>query len=100
LFGLWKLSSADTLVVVFWENEVIDVEHEFPANNSPTSPRGAETTAGKIVEVGARLYPTGACPAVYRKPALLLTAADAQLFQVCNANGFMLLGLYIYTGNN
>jgi hypothetical protein len=99
-FGLWKLSPVDTLVVVFRENEVIDIEHEFAANNSPTSPRGAETTAGKIVEVGARLYLTGACPAVYRKPALLLTAADAQLFQICNANGFMLLGLYIYTGNN
>ena len=38
------------------------------------------------------------CPQIYRKPVLFFSANDYQWLQACNANGYMLFGVYIYTG--
>ena len=38
------------------------------------------------------------CSQVYRKPLILMTANDYQNLQSCNANGYMLNGVYLYTG--
>jgi hypothetical protein len=40
------------------------------------------------------------CPQVYRIPLIFMDANAAQWLQACNANGFMLFGMYVYTGGN
>jgi hypothetical protein len=54
--------------------------------------------ADKVISVAVSGYFSWACPAVYRKSLLFMTANDVQLLQQCNANGFMLFGMYVYTG--
>jgi hypothetical protein len=70
--------------------------------NSPSTPPPAPGKAERVVRTVANsalaLYLTQACPSLYRKPMLFLTGNDVQVIQQCNANGFMLFGLYIYTG--
>jgi hypothetical protein len=66
--------------------------------DAPSKASTAATVATKVADVAGRLYLTHYCPQVYQKPVLLMTASDYQLLQACNANGFMLFGLYLYTG--
>jgi hypothetical protein len=96
--GAWAVSPRDTLVVTFRENVVSSFWHEGPDESASSTPSKAETIAGKVAEIGASLYYTSVCPGIYRKPALFMTAADVQILQGCNANGFMLFGVYLYTG--
>ncbi len=51
-----------------------------------------------LINVAAQLYLTTVCPQLSRKPLLFLTATDLQTLQSCNANGFLIFGLYVYTG--
>jgi hypothetical protein len=98
--GIWTLAPRDTLIVAFKEDVVTSYWHEDPEGGAPNAPSKAEAVAGKIAEVGASLYFSRVCPGIYRRPALLMSAADMEVLQACNANGFMLFGLYIYTGGN
>jgi hypothetical protein len=52
------------------------------------------------MNAASAVYLGAVCPRIYRKPVIWMTAADMQLIQTCNANGFMVLGLYIYKGQN
>jgi outer membrane protein assembly factor BamE (lipoprotein component of BamABCDE complex) len=96
--GIWTLSPRDMLVVAFRDDKVSSFWHEDTEGNTPSAPSKTDTVLGKVGQVADSLYFTSVCPAIYRKPALLMTAGDVQVLQACNANGFMLFGVYLYTG--
>ena len=60
----------------------------------------APNLADKIVNVGQGLLLSHYCPQIYRTPLVLMNANTAQWLKSCDANGFMLFGLYVYTGPN
>ena len=82
-------------MVAFRENVVSSFWHEALRDSTPSK---ADRVVGKVVNVAASLYFTRVCPAIHRKPAFLMTAADVQVLQACDANGAMLFGVYLYTG--
>lgn len=54
--------------------------------------------AERIGNAAAQFTLAMVCPRVYQKPIIFMTANDVAWLQVCNANGFMLFGIYVYTG--
>jgi hypothetical protein len=110
LIAVWTISPEDTMVVTFREDVVNSLWHEPPVGSAPkggtptrstlttTEPTKADTVVEKVANVASGIYLAAVCPGIYRKPALFMTAADMQSLQVCNANGFMLFGMYLYTG--
>jgi S-formylglutathione hydrolase FrmB len=72
------------------------VDHHTAAANGPSK---SEEVAGKVANTVNSIYLTWACPKIYRVPLFWMTAEQYQLLVQCNANGFMLFGLYLYTGN-
>jgi hypothetical protein len=57
-----------------------------------------ERALGMILDVTAQVSLTTECPKIYRKPVVFMTANDVQWLQACNSNGYMLFGIYMYTG--
>lgn len=109
----WILSPQDTLLVTFKHDLVVSTRHAFRASGAPDSTsttarhkraerpsESGETTAERVARVAQGLYLSQACPAIYRKPLFFMTATDGQLLQTCNANGFMLFGIYLYNGGS
>lgn len=106
----WILSPQDTLLVTFKHDQVVSSRHAFRTSGKPDSTSATAervehpsesggTTAERVARVDQGLYLSQACPAIYRKPLFFMTASDGQLLQACNANGFMLFGIYVYNGS-
>jgi hypothetical protein len=91
-FTTASFDSVDTFVLEAGYHRVYD----------PASDTGGGSGNGDGVQRVANaingFYLTYACPRAYRKPVIWMTAADVQLVQACNANGFMFFGAYVYTG--
>lgn len=93
----WRLSPEDTLLVVFKNNRVRSIRH-LDLRPKPETPGQEGRAIEKAAGIALGIYLAHFCPAAYRKPLLLMNASDAQLLQQCNANGFMLFGMYVYRG--
>jgi hypothetical protein len=65
-----------------------------PAQAGPSS----SSVVDKVASVVDRFYLTYYCPKIYQRPLMWMTAAEYQLLQACNANGFMFFSMYFYTG--
>lgn len=57
-----------------------------------------ERALGIIADAASQVSLTTVCPKIYRKPVVFMAANDVQWLQACNANGYMLFGIYMYTG--
>jgi hypothetical protein len=89
-----KVTSAERGVL----NKHVKMVSSVPVPKQARERRNWSGIAEKVANVAANGYLSWACPAAYRKPWLFMTNNDVQLMQLCNANGFMLFGLYVYTG--
>ena len=95
--------------VVLWVHNFVDQSNgntpkdiqdrqEWANRDRGASAQSETTVADKVAGAAAGVYYSWACPTVFRKSVWLMTANDAQLIRQCNANGFMLFGIYVYTG--
>lgn len=87
----WILSPTATLVLTIRNERVSKVRYQ-----GRSAPNAGITD--RVVDAAAGIVLTQACPALYRKPMLFLTTNDVATLRQCDANGYMLFGLYIYTG--
>jgi outer membrane protein assembly factor BamE (lipoprotein component of BamABCDE complex) len=117
----WDISRHDALSVRFDGGKVAWTKHFDPnpwQHDTTTNVTGSGETGspskgpsrwsrfGAAMEkvgnvalgVGVQYTLSQVCPDVYRKPMIFMTANDLQWLQACNANGYMLFGLYVYTG--
>ena len=109
---VWDWPKERSLLVIFKHDKVEtfftatpESAEDYALKRKPQEPQrvySAESgNAGGVERVAnaiSGVYLTYACPRVYRKPVIWMTAADVQLVQACNANGFMAFGVYVYTG--
>jgi hypothetical protein len=60
------------------------------------TPSRAATVVNKVADAVDGLMLVHYCPQVYRIPLIFMDATAYQWLQACNANGFMLFGVYVY----
>jgi len=94
----WQISASEVLAVFYDKQRAVEYIYRVGPRDTQDRDPQAPTTADKVAGAVSRASLTLACPAVYRKPVLFMTASDVALIQTCNANGWMLFGMYIYAG--
>jgi hypothetical protein len=96
--------------IVLWAHKFIDqsrgssekdkIEEAEIANRDQGA--GTQSKAANVVDRVATaaqgVMLTHDCPRVYQTPLIFMNANDVQWLQACNANGFMLFGMYVFTG--
>ena len=89
----WRFTPASKDGVPIAEN-VNMVEFSFPQNQPQASKaeRVVNSVAGAVNGVLLQHY----CPGIYRTPMMFMNASQYQMLQQCNANGYMLFGVYLY----
>jgi hypothetical protein len=97
IFKNKKVKAFAAATPMYAESYALEDRNHHAVQETPSENAGPGN-AERVVNAISGAYLTWACPGVYRKPVLWMTAADVQLVQACNANGYMLFGMYFYMG--
>lgn len=93
----YRPDSHDTLMLTFVGEKVKRIK-TFNSSSDAHPPRNLDRSVGIALDIATRVAFVNVCPKVYRLPVLFMNANELQWLQACNASGFMLFGLYVYTG--